>query len=187
MTALGPANVLSEQDVLRLIASMSSSSRTAARDRALVVLLWRTGLRVSEALNLRRSDLFLDQDPPRLRVSSSKTHAGERWVGLHRDVVEALSYWIDLAPDSEYVVCTHKGTRMHPSHARRLLARHGKRLEIRRVHPHAFRATLAVELVREGQPLPVVRDVLGHVSIANTDAYLRRVFPELAISAVIDR
>lgn len=57
----------------------------------------------------------------------------------------------------------------------------------RRVHPHAFRATLAVEMCVEGVPLPAIRDVLGHTNLSVTDAYLRRVFPQQAIDAVRSR
>jgi site-specific recombinase XerD len=57
----------------------------------------------------------------------------------------------------------------------------------RRVHPHALRATLAVEMCAEGVPLPAIRDVLGHTNLSVTDAYLRRVFPQQAIDAVRNR
>jgi integrase/recombinase XerD len=68
-----------------------------------------------------------------------------------------------------------------------MLQRVGLKADVVRAHPHGLRATLAVELVVEGEPLPVVRDVLGHASIANTDAYVRRVFPGLAITALARR
>ena len=55
------------------------------------------------------------------------------------------------------------------------------------MHPHAFRATLAVEMCLEGVPLPAIRDVLGHANLSVTDAYLRRVFPAHAIDAVRNR
>ena len=70
---------------------------------------------------------------------------------------------------------------------RALLARLGEKASVQRAHPHGLRATLAVELVMEGTPLPAVRDVLGHTSLAHTDAYLRRVFPELAVTALTRR
>ncbi len=187
MSTLGPANVLQEKDIVRLIASMSSTSRIQTRNRALVVLLWRTGLRISEALNLRRGDLFLAQDPPFLRVLDSKTQAGRRTVGAHRDVLDTLESWLAISPSSSYVFCTLKATKLDSGYVRAMLAHKGRQLGIARIHPHAFRATLAVELVREGVPLPAVRDVLGHHDLSSTDAYLKRVFPEMAIKAVIDR
>lgn len=187
MRTLGPAEVLSETEVMRLIAQMSSPCRTQTRNRALVVILWRSGLRISEALDLRHRDISLDSEPPTLRVLDSKTSSGRRVVGLHRDAVDSMRAWLAKAPESEYVFCSLKGYKLDSGYVRRVLAREGKRAGIRRCHPHAFRATLAVELVKEGVSLPAVRDVLGHSNLANTDAYLRRVFPEMAISALVDR
>jgi integrase len=54
----------------------------------------------------------------------------------------------------------------------------------RRVHPHRLRHTHAAELVAEGMPMPVIRDQLGHSSLAVTDRYLRGVAPREVIAAM---
>jgi type 1 fimbriae regulatory protein FimB/type 1 fimbriae regulatory protein FimE len=108
-------------------------------------------------------------------------------VGAHAELVSALRDWLQLRPDSRWVFCTLSGRRLDPGYVRAMLSRKGELVGVARVHPHAFRATLAVELVREGKSLPAVRDVLGHSNLAHTDAYLRRVFPQLAIGALVDR
>jgi len=139
-----------------------------------------------ESIDLRRTDLRVDADVPFLRVRNGKFNK-DRTVGMHPEAVEAIDRWLEVAPESEYVFCTLRGGRLDDGYVRAMLRRKGARAGVERVHPHAFRATLAVELVTEGVPLPSVRDVLGHASIGNTDAYLRRVFPEAAVSAVIHR
>ena len=129
----GPAEVLEEPDIRRLLAGCSARAPTGVRNRALILTLWRAGLRIDEALTLAPQDVKLDDEQPVIRV------------------------------------------------------RRAKGAVQRRVHPHAFRATLAVEMCVEGVPLPAIRDVLGHTNLSVTDAYLRRVFPQQAIDAVRNR
>ena len=57
----------------------------------------------------------------------------------------------------------------------------------KRVHPHGLRHTLTAELVAEGQPITVIRDQLGHSSLAGTDRYLRNVAPGSVIAAMQTR
>jgi site-specific recombinase XerD len=187
---IGPAAVLSAAEVERVICACRGRGPTTKRNLALVTLLYRTGLRCGECISLQRASITLvkppDEGQSRLLVREGKG-GGSRVVGLHQDVVVALERWLAVAPDSDLVFCTLQGTRLDDGYVRAMLRRKAIRAGVGRCHPHAFRATLAVELVSEGVPLPAVRDVLGHHSIATTDLYLRRVFPEMAISAVIDR
>ena len=188
---LGPANVLNLDEVHAVLDACSRKTRarrapTGERNYALVMAMWRAGLRVNEALSLHRGDLRLRDTPAAIRVLHGK---GNRFrvVGAHSDLVAALEDWLAVAPRSPYVFCTLAGGRLSDGYVRTMLRRKGQRAGVARVHPHAFRATLAVELARELVPMPVIRDVLGHTSIATTDAYLRRVDPRLAIEAVANR
>ncbi len=188
---LGPANVLSEAEVRRVLACCADKRRrrraaTRERNYALVMLLWRTGLRCSEALDLEPGDLRCDGPVATLRVRHGKLGKA-RTVGVHAEVQGALEDWLVLRPPGRWLFCTLAGARLDDGYVRAMLSRKGREAGVHRVHPHAFRATLAVELVREGVSLPAVRDVLGHSSIAHTDAYLRRVFPELAVGALVNR
>jgi site-specific recombinase XerD len=186
---LGPAEVLTEQEIRRLLAAFSRKAPTGVRNRALVLLLWRSGLRVSEALALDVGDLGQET----LRVRESKT-GRPRVVGLHQEAAQAIEIWRAhrLALSLERyrpVFCTLQGRRVSRRYVGAMLERKARAagLSELRVHPHAFRATLAVELAREGVPLPAIREVLGHTNLASTDAYLRRVFPQQAITAILDR
>jgi integrase/recombinase XerC len=192
MSALGPAAVYEHDEVARLLASIlpaGVSAPTKVRNHALVLLLYRTGLRCGEALELRVADVRLDGERPTLRVRRGKTNAAARTVGLSPDVVSSLSRWLDLRAHlaGDRVFCTLRGTPLDGGYVREMLARKGRQVGIQRLHPHGLRATIAVQLTREGHPLPVVRDVLGHTSISSTDFYLKRIFPELAVDALVSR
>ena len=193
---LGPANVLQEPEIEALLASFSRRAPSGIRDRALTLLLWRTGLRITEALSLEVRDLQLDGATPTLAVRNGK-FGKQRVVGIHQEALQALERWLELRAKLGLtrfrpVFCTFsanaRGRQLAAGQVREMLS-HKARLAglTTRVHPHAFRATLAVELAREGVPLPAIRDVLGHSNVAATDAYLRRVFPQDAVDAVIAR
>jgi len=191
---LGPAALLDEADVRGLLGVCSRRAPTGVRDHALITTLWRTGLRISEALALEARDVSLSAAKPTLGVRDSKTDSGVRRVGVHADVAAAVGRWLEVRGTLGLgrrgpLFCTLAGERLSDSHVRAMLRRRRDRagLDDTRVHPHAFRASLAVNLMREGNPLPVIRDVLGHASLAGTDAYLRRLAPDEAIDAVIRR
>lgn len=190
---LGPAEVLDEDEIRALLGTFSRRAPTAVRNRALILLLWRAGLRITEALSLQLGDVHLDAARPTLTVRAGGKFGKQRIVGIHGEAAAELGRWLDVRQRlglgrHRHVFCTLKGGRLDASYVRAMLLRKRKRAGIeRRVHPHAFRATLAVELTRDGVPLPAIRDVLGHANIASTDAYVRRVFPEVAIDAVINR
>lgn len=193
---LGSAAVLEEADIRLLLATFSRRGSCAIRDRALVLLLWRTGLRITEALSLEVRDLTLDGATPTLKVRNGK-FGKQRVVGIHQEAVQSLERWLEVRVDlglSRFrpIFCTlsrnNRGHQLSAGHVREMLSHRAKKAGISgRVHPHAFRATLAVELAREGVPLPAIRDVLGHSNVAATDAYLRRVFPQDAVDAVVTR
>ena len=77
---------------------------------------------------------------------------------------------------------------MDQSYVRHLLPRLGRKAGIeRRVHAHGLRHAFAVDLVRSGAPLYVVRDALGHASVATTNIYLSRVGAHEAVDAMRNR
>jgi site-specific recombinase XerD len=78
--------------------------------------------------------------------------------------------------------CTLQGGEIQQQYVRNLLRRIRAKAGVdKRVHPHGFRHTHAAELVQEHAPMTVIRDQLGHTSLATTDRYLRGIAPEQVI------
>ena len=136
-------------------------------------IMLRTGLRVSEALSLRRSDLRLGQDPPVISVRpeapGNKARKG-REVPIPADLVESLA---DLAS-------FHSKDRTRPmlDVSRQWVAETMKRaaadagIDPARAHPHALRHTYGRNCVLRGIPIPVLQQWLGHQSLADTQRYV---------------
>jgi site-specific recombinase XerD len=145
--------------------------------RALVVVLWRAGLRISEALALAETDL----DGRRGSVLVRRGKGGKRReVGMDDWAWEQLAPWLEARQSMPVgaLFCVAFGpTRGRPwsapavrSQLRRVALRAGVR---RRFAPHQFRQAHAVEMAREGVPLVVIQRQLGHANLGVTSVYLQ--------------
>ena len=172
--------MLTEAEAIALIKACSSRASTGIRNRALIAVLWRCGLRISVALALELRDLDLEAGTLRIRHGKGDK---SRTVGLDEQTAALLARWLDrrrgLGPGTRApVFCTLAGGRIDTSYVRHLLPRLARRANIdRRVHAHGLRHTYAAELAREHIAINVIRDALGHTSLAATDRYLRDVAP----------
>jgi site-specific recombinase XerD len=147
-----------------------------ARLRALIVLLWRAGLRINEALTVTEPDL----EP---RAGSVLVRHGKggrrREVGMDPWGWEHLRPWLDVRMGMPVgpLLCVVDGTRGRPwasdaarAQLRRFAAKAGVR---RRFAPHQLRHADAVELAHEGVPLNVIQRQLGHTNLGVTSIYLQ--------------
>jgi len=165
----------------------STRAPTGVRNRALIAVLWRCGLRISEALGLELRDVHLDAGTVRVRHGKGDR---SRTVGLDEQTAALLARWLDRrkklgAGARAPIFCTLQGGRLDSSYVRRLLPRLARKAGIeRRVHAHGLRHTYAAELAREGTAINVIRDALGHTSLAVTDRYLRDVAPTHVIDTI---
>jgi site-specific recombinase XerD len=156
--------------------------------RAMIVVLWRAGLRVQEALSLAEHDL--DQRRGSILVRCGK--GGRCYeVGIDEWSCEQLRPWLTARAELPVgpLFCIIDGpTRGRPwsgaavrTEFRRVAARAGVR---RRFAPHQLRHAHALELAREGVPLNIIQRQLGHTNLGTTSIYLQGIDPEEIITAV---
>jgi len=182
-----PPEVLAEAEAIALLKACSTRAPTGVRNRALIAVLWRCGLRISEALSLELRDVDLEAGTVRVRHGKGDK---SRTVGIDEQTAALLARWLDrrrqLSPGARApIFCTLQGGGIDSSYVRRLLPRLARKAGIdRRVHAHGLRHTHAAELAREGTPINIIRDDLGHTSLAVTDRYLRDVAPQAVIDAI---
>lgn len=182
-----PAEPLSSDEVKALIRSCSTRAATGIRNRALIVTLYRAGLRISEALSLQPKDL--DPTNSTIRILHGKNDQA-RTVGLDAGAWAILELWLDrraaLGINGHCrVFCTLRGRPVKPAYVRMLLPRLARKAGItKRCHAHGLRHTFAYELANEGTPLHVVQLQLGHASVATTDRYIRHLNPSAVIDAM---
>jgi len=178
-----PPEPLSPAEVRVLLAACSPESLTGMRNRALLVVLWRAGLRCAEALALRPCDVDFDAGTIRVRFGKGRK---ARTVGIDGEALTVVRAWLGARDAagivSEFLFCDTKrgyaGSPMRPRYVRAEVARIARRAGVaHRVHPHGLRHTCAVELRREGWDIPLISRQLGHSSIATTAVYVDHLFP----------
>ena len=114
-------------------------------------------------------------------------------VGIDRRVLREVQEWAREreqwgATPGAPLFCTRSGGPIQQAYVRELLPRLAKRAGVtKRAHAHALRHTFAVELAREGVPMPLIQQLLGHSSLAVTSVYLASLSPEEALDAVRNR
>lgn len=182
-----PPEPLTTDELHSLIRTCSNRAPTGIRNKALIVILWRAGLRCKEALSIMPKDL--DQAHGTIRVLMGKGKRS-RVVGLDPQAWAVLQRWLDRRHQlgingRSTVFCTLAGEPLSPQYVRNLLPRLAHKAGIeKRVHAHGLRHTHAFELANEAMPIHVIQQQLGHSSLATTDRYIRHLNPQQVVEAM---
>lgn len=166
---------LSVEEVDRLEGAVDLTSPEGHRNRAIVEVLFSCGLRVSELVNLRLSDLFLDDRFLRVIGKGNK----ERLVPISDRAVSELGFWFDdrrqmtIKPGEEdYVFLNRRGHHLTRTMILIMIKRLGAAAGIRKtISPHTLRHSFATALLRGGADLRVIQVLLGHADIGTTEIY----------------
>ena len=182
-----PVEVLSEDEVRRLVQACSKRAPTGIRNAALVAVMYRAGLRVSEVLGLRVKDY--DPKAGTLRVLHGKGDKA-RTVALDDGAAALLGRWLDCRAtlrlnSRQMLFCTLQGAPLQTAYVRQLMPRLARRAGIeKRVHAHGLRHSFAAGLMAEGVPVNVISAALGHSSVATTAQYLAHIQPQQVIDTL---
>jgi site-specific recombinase XerD len=181
-TKRGPTRAvhyLEGNEIGAMLEAVSRGRSDYVRDRALLLTLFNTGARVQEMLDLRAGDIQLDKPTfVHLRGKGRK----ERLCPLWPETVASLRALLATIPassaDSTPVFRNHRGEPMTRFGVRYLLRRYAERartqaptLTAKRVHPHTYRHSAAVHLLRSGVDLVTISHWLGHASVETTNRY----------------
>jgi integrase/recombinase XerD len=179
----GLPKALSEEEVERLLGSVVGEDAVARRDRAILELLYGTGMRISELVGLSLVDLTVEERIVRVFGKGSK----ERIVPLGRYAAEALAAWLSpsgrgaVTPhhwarrgDAEAVFLNLRGGRLSRQGAWGIVRHYGDKVGLGdRLSPHVMRHSCATHMLDHGADIRVVQELLGHASIATTQVYTK--------------
>ena len=167
-------DVLSEEEVSRLMDIVDTSTWFGLRDRAILEVMYGCGLRVSEAVNLKISGLFLDEGFIRIIGKGNK----ERLIPIGDMAIEALLTYMEariLPADraSEDIVFLNRyGRPLSRVSMFKTIRSLAQLAGIQReISPHIFRHSFATHLIEHGADLRVVQEMLGHEDISTTEIY----------------
>ncbi len=167
--------VLTEEEVERLLSAPDGDSPDDARDRAMLELLYACGLRVSELVSLDVEDIDLEQGFVRCFGKGSK----ERIVPVHPQAAHVLGAYLTrdrtrlaAKKPTKAAFLSKKGARLSRQGFWYILRGLARRAGLEgRVTPHTLRHSFATHLLRGGAPLRHVQELLGHASITTTQVY----------------
>ncbi|HET6794504.1 MAG TPA: site-specific tyrosine recombinase XerD [Acidimicrobiales bacterium] len=178
----GLPKALSEDEVGALLAAVAGEEPLQRRDRAILELLYGTGMRISELVGLSLGDLALEDGLVRAYGKGSK----ERLVPVGSYARTALDEWLAagrprLVPkrwvrrnDAEAVFLNARGGRLTRQGAWGIIRHYGDRVGLGdRLSPHVLRHSCATHMLDHGADIRVVQELLGHASIATTQVYTR--------------
>ena len=185
-----PAEVLTDDEVRALMAACDPDTVIGLRHRALLAVLYRAGLRISEALQLRPKDI--DAGSGTIRVLFGK-RGYARTVGVDPGAMAIITEWVRTRAALGYspaapLLCTASGKQITSAYIRRLLPNLARKAGIyKRVHAHGFRHTHAAQLRSEGVDIGIISKQLGHVSITTTARYLDHIAPFAVVEVMRKR
>jgi len=168
--------VLSVNEVDSILSRPDTSNVLGLRDKALLELLYACGVRVSELLGLKVSDLFFNEEMIRVFGKGSK----ERLVPVGRSAVKWINeYLIKSRPMLEkkhksenFLFLNKRGTKLSRMGIWKIVDKYVKDAGIKKeVHPHTFRHSFATHLLEGGADLRAVQEMLGHADISTTQIY----------------
>jgi len=167
--------VLSMKEVERLLQAPSGDGAFAIRDRAMLELMYATGLRVSEVAELNLDDLHFDSGYLRCVGKGQKT----RVVPFGRKAKDMLALYLETARPTlagerpvMRVFLTYRGKGFTRKGIWKLIRTYAGKAGIQKpVSPHTLRHSFASHLLANGAPLRVIQEMLGHADIATTQVY----------------
>lgn len=168
--------VLSLYEIEKILEQPDTSDKLGLRDKAILELFYSSGLRVSELIELKISDLFLDDEVIRVLGKGSK----QRIVPVGSSAVKWLrEYILKSRPlleqrirSKNYIFLNLRGTKLSRMGVWKIVERYTKDAGIKKeVHPHTFRHSFATHLLEGGADLRSVQEMLGHSDISTTQIY----------------
>ena len=174
--------ILSSKEVDLLLAQPECIDAKGYRDRAMLELLYATGIRVTELIDLNISDVNLAEG-----VIRCHSRDKERYIPMYPKAVKALSEYLELVrpqmiamPDEEALFVNVGGERMSRQGFWKLIKHYQKKAKIdKEITPHTLRHSFAAHLLENGADIHAIQEMLGHADISSTQVYSQLVKKQL--------
>ncbi|MGP1515452.1 MAG: tyrosine-type recombinase/integrase [Bacteroidales bacterium] len=170
--------VLDKEEIFKMINHIDANNYIGFRNRLTIKMLYATGLRVSEFINLKLENINVKEEFLDIIGKGNK----ERYVPIARSVLKDLLIYINEYRNTrpinykykDYIFLSHKrGEKMTRQFINKLLNETATAVGItKNIHPHTLRHSFATELIRSGASLIAVKEMMGHASICSTEIYI---------------
>ncbi|MBW8244619.1 site-specific tyrosine recombinase XerD [Muricauda oceani] len=170
-------DTLSEEEINDLIAAIDLSKPEGERNRAILETLYGCGLRVSELINLKLSDLYFDEDFIKVTGKGNK----QRFVPISEVNKKYINiYWKEIRAHltikkehEDFVFLNRRGKQLTRAMIFTIVKRLAEQIGLKKnISPHTFRHSFATHLLENGADLRAIQQMLGHESITTTEVYM---------------
>jgi integrase/recombinase XerD len=166
--------VLSVKEIEKMLSMPDTKKLSGIRDKTILELIYATGMRVSEACNIKINDLNLEGEYLRCLGKGSK----ERIIPMGKKALEAIKIYLKKARpffnkrNNNFLFLNKSGNSLSRQSIWKLIVKYSRTALIRKkVSPHTLRHSFATHLLEHGADLRTVQEMLGHVNIATTQIY----------------
>lgn len=177
--------IIDQKSVKKMLLQINTNCPTGIRNYAIIIMLYRAGLRVAELCNLGLEDVNFETGLIYVQQGKGKK---DRYIPIDADIEKTAKAWLDIRPGSEYFFCTLQGGKLDTRYVREVCYRLSKKADVytkdgtekKPVSPHKLRHTFLTECLKEGDiNIREVQQLAGHSSLNTTMIYTHVVMDEL--------
>lgn len=177
---------INEDQVIRLLDQINENCATGARNKAMLVIMYKAGLRVSEVANLALQDMDFVSGMIYIQAGKGKK---DRYVPMDQDIIKSSKQWLKFRPESGLFFCTMKGTILDTRYIREMVYRVSEQAgvyiqdgrERKKISPHTLRHSFATSALRSKElNIRELQEVLGHSDISTTQVYTSVVMDDIS-------
>ena len=170
-------DTLSEDEINQLITAIDLSKPEGERNRAILETLYGCGLRVSELINLKLSDLYFDEDFIMVTGKGNKqrfvpiSEINQKYINIYR---KEIRVHLHIQKEHEdFVFLNRRGKQLTRAMIFTIVKRLAEAIGLKKsISPHTFRHSFATHLLENGADLRAIQQMLGHESITTTEVYM---------------
>ncbi|MDX1829846.1 MAG: tyrosine-type recombinase/integrase [Lutibacter sp.] len=162
----------SEKEILEILKTNDEDDFESVRNKLIVELFYATGIRRSELINIKITDINFDNETVKVLGKRNK----ERYIPLlkivQNNIQKYLNYRLKINTKEPYLFVTLKGKKVYDTLVYRIINNYFSKVSTKvKKSPHIIRHTFATHLLNEGADLNAVKELLGHSSLASTQIY----------------
>ena len=169
-------NPLNETEMKEVFELFKTSEKELTRDSMIIDILYSTGLRRAELINLKKSDIYFDDQVIKVLGKRNK----ERLVPMLPGLVKKLKLYSKNIEEDSFLLQSKNGNKISPSTIYRVVNKYLRSISTKtKISPHVLRHTFATHILNNGADINSIKEILGHKSLASTQIYTKIKIPTI--------
>lgn len=169
-------NPFNETEMKEVFELFKTSEKELTRDSMIIDILYSTGLRRAELINLKKSDIYFDDQVIKVLGKRNK----ERLVPILPGLVKKLKLYSKNIKEDSFLLQSKNGNKISPSTIYRVVNKYLRSISTKtKISPHVLRHTFATHILNNGADINSIKEILGHKSLASTQIYTKIKIPTI--------